>query len=49
MNSDQVLDDEMIMEEIEGAIKRISEERGQAEITSVQSICCMEVNYSRCG
>ena len=49
MNSDQVLDDEIVMEEIEGAIKRIKRGRGQEEITSVQSICCMEVSYSRCG
>ena len=49
MNSDQVLDDEIVIEEIESAIKRIKRGKKQAVITSVQNICCMEVSYSKCG
>jgi len=46
MSSDQVLDDEIVIEEIEAAIKRLKQGK---RVTSLQNICCMEVSYSRCG
>ena len=49
MNSNQVLDDEIIMEEIEDAIKRIKQGKRAGRDKSVHNVGCMEVSYSRCG